>query len=444
MNSNVQRLTSVACSVLALGALLWLIRPVPSRVPSTEHSVLDESVTGVASLSPENDIKPEVARAGWKPTPLSSPTILLCQAQEELPPAGVSNDSYGQFSGVQACGSACNRRIDGVDCNFGDGCGETRWNQWGKIPWQHLGQGEYIGPPRMPDVPVYLVRVDDQIEFRYVATRYQSGKQYRIQAGDELRIESLVDPNVNRTVVVQPDGTITLLLLDQVQAARLTIAELTTLLKEKYKEYYKIFDLTVSPQKTNTRLDDLLAAVNNRFNAGGQGQVVTVAADGTISLTKIGKVPAQGLSLDELAAEVNARYADYVEGLETTPILVQRAPHFVYVLGDVKQGGRFQMDRPTTLMQAIALANGINNGGNLRQVVVFRRAEDWRLIATKLDIRGAVYGYRPTPADEIFLRDSDVVLVPKSSIKRTDDFIELIMTNGFYRAFPVQFNRGGF
>ena len=46
---------------------------------------------------------------------------------------------------------------------------------------------------------------------------------------------------------------------------------------------------TVSPLKTNTRLDDLLAAVNNRFNAGGQGQIVTVAADGTISLTKIGK-----------------------------------------------------------------------------------------------------------------------------------------------------------
>lgn len=341
-------------------------------------------------------------------------------------------------------GSACNRRIDGVDCNFGDGCGETHWKQWGQIPWQQFGPGEYIGPPRMPDVPVYLVRVDDLIEFRYVATRFQSGKQYRIQAGDELRIESLVDPNINRVVTVQPDGTITLLLLDQVQAVRLTIQELTTLLKEKYKEYYKIFDLTVSPVKTNTRLDDLLAAVNNRFNAGGQGQQVKVAADGTISLTKIGKVPAQGLSLDELAAEVNARYAEYVEGLETTPILVQRAPHYTYVLGDVKNGGRFQMDRPTTVMQALAMAQGINNGGNLRQVVVFRRAEDWRLIATKLDIRGAVYGTRPTPADEIFLRDSDIVLVPKSSIKRTDDLIELIMTNGVYRAFPIQFGQQSF
>jgi polysaccharide biosynthesis/export protein len=423
MKSSATRLTTVACSALALAALLMLVRPSPSRVLSTEDSV--------------SSVKGGDNRAGWKPTPLT-PTIVLCQAQEELPPPGAANVPCEPCTGVQPCGSACYRRIDGVDCNFGDGCGETRWSQWGRIPWQQLGQGEYIGPPRNPDLPVYLVRVDDLIEFRYVATRYQSGKQYRIQAGDELKIESLVDPNINRTVVVQPDGTITVLLLDQVTAVRLTIAELTALLKEKYKEYYKIFDLTVSPVKTNTRLDDLLAAVNNRFNAGGQGQQVRVAADGTLSLTKIGKVPAQGLSLDELAAEVNARYADYVEGLETTPILVQRAPHYTYVLGDVKNGGRFQMDRPTTVMQALAMANGIHNGGNLRQVVIFRRAEDWRLIATKLDIRGAVYGYRPTPADEIFLRDSDIVLVPKSSIKRTDDFLELIMTNGVYRIFPIQ------
>ncbi|MFN0016825.1 MAG: polysaccharide biosynthesis/export family protein [Pirellulaceae bacterium] len=435
MNSAT-RLTTVACSALGLAAMLMLVRPEPSRVLSTEYSVQSEA----------EDVKTESDRAGWKPTPLSAPTIMLCQAQEELPPAVTpQNAPYDPGMGVQACGSACNRRIDGVDCNFGDACGETRWNQWGRVPWQQLGQGEYIGPPRNPDVPVYLVRVDDKIEFRYVATRYQSGKQYRIQAGDELKLESLVDPNLNRTVIVQPDGTITLQLLDQVQAARLTMAELTALLKEKYKEFYKIpIGLTVSPVKTNTRLDDLLAAVNNRFNAGGQGQIVTVAADGTISLTKIGKVPAQGLSLDELAAEVNARYADYVEGLETTPILVQRAPHYTYVLGDVKNGGRFQMDRPTTVMQALAMANGINNGGNLRQVVVFRRAEDWRLIATKLDIRGAVYGTRPTPADEIFLRDNDIVLIPKSSIKRADDFIELIMTNGFYRAFPIQFGTQSF
>ena len=100
-----------------------------------------------------------------------------------------------------------------------------------------------------------------------------------------------------------------------------------------------------------------------------------------------------------------------------TPILAQRAPRFIYVVGEVRNPGRFDLVGPTTAMQSIALAGGWNNGGNLRQIVVFRRAEDWRLLATRLDIRGALYGERPSPSDEIWLRDSDIVVVPKMPIR---------------------------
>ena len=89
-------------------------------------------------------------------------------------------------------------------------------------------------------------------------------------------------------------------------------------------------------------------------------------------------------------------------------------------------------------MQAIALAGGWNVGGNLRQIVVFRRAEDWRLIATKLDLRGALLGKRPCPADEVWLRDSDILVVPKSPALVADDMIELVFTRGIYGMFPLQ------
>jgi polysaccharide export outer membrane protein len=111
----------------------------------------------------------------------------------------------------------------------------------------------------------------------------------------------------------------------------------------------------------------------------------------------------------------------------------------VYVLGEVRNPGRFELVGPTTAMQSISLAGGWNIGGNLRQVVVFRRAEDWRLIATKLDIQGALFGHRPVPSDEIWLRDSDVVLVPKTPLLRLDDVIDLAFTRGVYRVFPIGF-----
>ena len=78
------------------------------------------------------------------------------------------------------------------------------------------------------------------------------------------------------------------------------------------------------------------------------------------------------------------------------------------------------------------MAGSWNVGANLNQVVVFRRGDDWRLLATMLDIRGALYANTPCPADEIWLNDSDIVVVPKRKILVVDEFIELVFTRGIY------------
>ena len=356
--------------------------------------------------------------------------VVLCQATEPI--------EIIESAGPEVIGTpACEQPIFGVDC-LSAGCGEPRWSQWGPIPWQALSQGEYLGPARTPHVPDYRLRVDDEIEFVYVLSRAEEG-EYRLQVGDALKISSSIDAAVNREMTIQPDGTIDLYLIGPVKAARMTVEELKGQIDERYKKFYKVADFSLQRTRTNTRLDDLRDAVDNRFFSGGQGRKVRVTPEGTISLPEIGNVYVQGLSLDEVRREVNERYADVVHGLSVTPALAQRAPRYVYVVGEVLQPGRFTLESPTTAMGAVALAGGWKNGANLRQIVVFRRADDWRLIATKLDIRGALYGKRPAPADEIFLRDSDVVVVPKSSISATDDFLELVFSHGIYRAFPVFF-----
>ncbi|HYO25862.1 MAG TPA: sugar ABC transporter substrate-binding protein, partial [Lacipirellulaceae bacterium] len=80
---------------------------------------------------------------------------------------------------------------------------------------------------------------------------------------------------------------------------------------------------------------------------------------------------------------------------------------------------------------------------NTRQVVVLRRGDDWRLIATMLDVHGALYARRPAPADEIWLNDSDVIIVPKSPIHVANEFIAQFFSQGLYSMFP-QFALGNF
>src|SRR5262245_4551669 len=361
--------------------------------------------------------------------------LLWSSAQAQIPPGPSSCPTCGP-----GCINPCQPPIQGVDCAMGNGCGEPHWNAWGPIPWQAFGQGEYVGPSRLPHVQEYRLRVDDLVEFVFRLRRDEVNRPYLIDVGDEIQIDSLIDDKLNRKVIVQPDGTADLMLLGPVKVSRRTVDEIRNDLNERYKKFYRITDINVTRITTQVKANDFLQSVNNRFFTGGQGKQVRVTPEGTISLPSIGVVPAQGLTLDELRREVQERYLQVADGLEMTPILVTRAPRFVYVGGEVRNPGRFEMVAPTTVMMALSLAGGRVNGGNFREIVIFRRAEDWRLLATRIDLNGAINGTRPSPSDEIWLRDSDIVVVPRMPIRRADDLIELYMTRGVYSAFPIFFN----
>ncbi|NIL97522.1 MAG: sugar ABC transporter substrate-binding protein [Planctomycetales bacterium] len=373
--------------------------------------------------------------------PLSSPAIPAVAAHpserpaaELLPPTSQVVPVNGICSQPALCGPA---PIHGVHCAGGRYCGELSWKAMGPIPFDVFAQGEYVGPARTRHVPEYRVRVDDSISFVFRLSQTPSATPYRLEVGDEVRIESLTAPELNRDVQIQPDGTITVGQLGQIPAANRTIEELRKALEEAYKRLIREPTITVSPIDTNTRLEELRATVDRRFGAGGQATATRVTPEGTVQLPGIGSVSAQGLTLSELKREVDARYAELVSGLDVTPILEARAPRYVYVLGEVARPGRYELEGPTTVMQALALAGSWKVGANLNQVVVFRRDANWCLMATKLDIRGALYGKRPCPADEIWIRDSDIVVVPKSPILVADEFIELVFTRGIYGVFPI-------
>ncbi len=416
---------AVVLLLTGTGLMAWIsrVRPIPNRPLGKGY----EEQT--ASLAPGNMV-------GITPTVLPAGDSVL-----EINNAALATNAAPEIQLCQALGPAAPHPIDGVDSISGvcqPGCGEAHWDARAPIPWQVFAQGEYIGPHRSAHTPEYRLRVDDQLEFIYRLTRVESSTPYELNVGDQVQIESLTDDKLDRTLVIQPDGSITVRLLGQVQAARRTVEQLRADLEEKYKKYYKVPSITVTPIQVNTRLEDLRATVDSRAGQGGQSRNATVTPAGNVQLPAIGSVPAVGLTLDELKMEIDERYAQIVDGIEVTPVLVQRAPRLLFVLGEVAQPGQFEMQGPTTLMMALARAGSWTIGANLRQVVVFRRGEDWRLLATKLDIRGAVYGRRPAPSDEIWLRDSDVVVVPKLPIQELDEWIELVFTRGIYGVVPFQ------
>lgn len=392
----------------------------------------------------------------------AAPPSMLVENQCPAP----CEPSYDSACGSNAgCASGCANpaaphAIWGVDgtsaCNGCETAGEVGWDSRGPIDWQRYAQGEYVGHARTAHVPEYRLRVDDTLAIFYLRTREVQSRPYQLQVGDRIRVESLTagssagagsdaaqsgtaNDDLRREVVVQPDGMITLPLVGRVAAAGRRLEALQDDLEERFKEFYNVPAITVSPVQLNTRLEDLLETVDSRGGLQGGRQIsVIVTPAGKIQLPALGGVYVQGLTLAEVKQEIDARYAMVIPGVSVTVDLQERAPRFIYVLGEVNQPGQFELNGPTTTMQALALAGGTQVGANLRQVVVFRRGDDWRLMATMVDLRGALYGRRPVPADEIWLNDSDIILVPKTPIEIADEFIEQVFTRGLYAAVPLE------
>ncbi len=62
----------------------------------------------------------------------------------------------------------------------------------------------------------------------------ESVSEYRIHPGDQLEVKFFYNPELNETVIVRPDGRISLQLANEIMAAGLTPAALTDILVKKY------------------------------------------------------------------------------------------------------------------------------------------------------------------------------------------------------------------
>jgi protein involved in polysaccharide export with SLBB domain len=72
------------------------------------------------------------------------------------------------------------------------------------------------------------------LQMSTAATASHPVREYLLQPGDQLDIKLFYNPELNETVVVRPDGKISLQLIDEVQAAGITPAQLDAALTKAY------------------------------------------------------------------------------------------------------------------------------------------------------------------------------------------------------------------
>lgn len=150
---------------------------------------------------------------------------------------------------------------------------------------------------------------------------------------------------------------------------------------------------------------------------------IFVDASGKLQLPLLGSVQAAGLTPAELSADLERRLGErYLRNPEVSVSVSEAASQKITVDGAVIKPGVYTMRGRTTLLQAVAMAEGGTRIADLRKVAVFRSAEGRPMVAV-FDLAAIRRG---EAADPVVLGD-DVVVVDTSRLSaRYREILEVL------------------
>ncbi|MBL7720748.1 MAG: polysaccharide biosynthesis/export family protein [Chitinophagaceae bacterium] len=125
---------------------------------------------------------------------------------------------------------------------------------------------------------------------------------------------------------------------------------------------------------------DISDAIYNQVSAAGSGSAgYLVDAQGNIEHHRLGVIHAEGLTKQELAAEIKKRLTVPVELLKDPTVIIRFMNFKVTVLGQVGQQGPVTVPgERLTVLEAIGLAGGITEYGKKDKVKVVREINGQR------------------------------------------------------------------
>lgn len=137
---------------------------------------------------------------------------------------------------------------------------------------------------------------------------------------------------------------------------------------------------------------------------------VPVRSDGRISLPLIGEVQAGGRTPRQLEAEIRDRLKDYVSEPEVTVIVQEIHSQKFNVLGMVVRPGSFVLNRPVTVIDAIAMAGGFRDFAKQKDIYVLRHDAKGNPQRLPFNYKDVVKGRNAE--QNVELMPNDTIVVP--------------------------------
>jgi polysaccharide biosynthesis/export protein len=215
----------------------------------------------------------------------------------------------------------------------------------------------------------------------------QASGNYRLAAGDSVRVTVFQNPDMTLDTRVSEDGSINYPLVGKVIVGNLDIPSAERRIAAALKSGGFLKDPQINIQVTDVR-GSLVSVLGQVSRAGSfpllttnthasqllaqAGGVITATGDDKIIVTgtRDGKPFRQVIDLETLYGATGGDADITVMAGDT--IYVPRAPSF-YVYGEISKPGNYRLERSMTMRQAIAAGGGLTLRGTERRLKVVRK-----------------------------------------------------------------------
>jgi polysaccharide biosynthesis/export protein len=145
------------------------------------------------------------------------------------------------------------------------------------------------------------------------------------------------------------------------------------------------------------------------WNSPALSRTAPVRLDGMISLPLLNDVRAAGLTPMQLRDAIAKKLVEYMPNPEVSVIVREVNRFKISVLGEVRKPGRFDFKSKATVLDAIALAGGLNDFAARSRIVILRQDGEG---SKRIPVNYNKIVSAASEQDDVYLQPGDVVIVP--------------------------------
>ena len=278
---------------------------------------------------------------------------------------------------------------------------------------------EEVGRTMRLGLANYRLNVGDNVEVSFLIDSSVVQPTYRLNPSDEFDVDFRTHPEYNRTVIVRPDGRISLPGKNGIKVAGLSPEAAAALIKNTYDDVLIDPVVTVMLRRFRTVTDDF-RDLTQRADMG-RVKVLAIEPDGKINLPMAPAIQAAGRTVHEVTGSLNAAYRHQLASVTTSVRLASLVPANTMVFGEVRAPGPVSLQGPRTLAQVLGSAGG---------VLPTAAGEAVRIIRFDAEAAGSVRIVdigQPGLADSIVVPPNATVYVPPSMLAKTARAVDLVV-----------------